>query len=366
METITFLLSINTRWWNAEAHYAYNLGLALELEGHQVVFLVNMGSPVAHKAVDHGFLVVEDIPLDDAKPWVQWSNLGKLKSKVHSLQVNCIVSFKSSGSWIFAALHRSLPALTHIRVRGEARAPKQNGFNRWLYGVNGCDGILCSGEQVQRWVKEIGGQLPPVQVLHFGAPELEDSELKNPVELPAGLPVLCLLGRSQPVKGHLICLDAFAALGRTDVTLLFLVKRLEEFPEHVALIREKIIELGLENQVILAGPMPNLKAVLSQVQIGLIPSLGSEVNCRVLVEFFAQGIPVVASAVGTLPDLIHRGENGWICEELSAESLKIGMEEGLKHHLTWGAQARQDYQELYRLEPFARQFLGFFASVRRH
>jgi len=366
METTSFLLSINTRWWNAEAHYAFNLGLALAEQGHQVTFLANPGSPVALKAASQGFVVVDSILLDDAKPWVQWGNLARLRKVVQDRTIACVVSFKSSGSWVFGALRTSVAGLTHIRVRGEARAPKQNVFNRWLYGPNSCDGILCSGKQVQRWVEDLGEDLPPRQVLHFGAPTLENTGEINPLEFKPKGPVICLLGRSQPVKGHLVCLDAFKALGREDATLLFLIKNLAEFPEQLQLMQQKIQDLGLDSQVVITGPIPNLQALLSQVDLGVIPSLGSEVNCRVLVEFFSQKIPVVASSVGTLPDLIQTQQNGWLCEELNVETLTQGMEQGLLHFQMWGENAYNDYETLYRLEPFANQFLDFFAKIRRH
>ena len=44
------LLSINVRWWNAEAAYAVNLARGLILNGIEVMLIVNPGSPVHQKA----------------------------------------------------------------------------------------------------------------------------------------------------------------------------------------------------------------------------------------------------------------------------------------------------------------------------
>ncbi|MDT8447016.1 MAG: glycosyltransferase family 4 protein [bacterium] len=360
MEPKTTLLAINTRWWNAEAHYAFNLGLALRAQGQAVAFLCNPGSPVHQRSLAEGFGQAEGLLLDDHSPRVQLRNYGRLRQEIARLGVRRVVSFKSSGSWIFSWAKNRL-GIQHIKLRGEARKPSNNLGNRLLFGPWGADGVLCAGRSLQTWVADLGLGPQKMGTLYYGAPELKDSGQENPLNLPEGKQILCLLGRNQPVKGHQVCLEAFALLDRSDLHLLFLVKDLAEFPEELAAIQGKIESLGLQERVTLAGPMPNLARLLDQVTLGLVPSLGSEVNCRVAVEFFSRSVPVVAFPVGTLPELIGP-KNGRLCSDLSAGALAQSITEALVERDSLGLQARQDYLKHYSLEALGQGFMEYMAQ----
>lgn len=369
MEPTDFLLAINTRWWNAEAHYAFNLALALTQAGHKVTVLANPDSPVAQKAAQAGLGTWTELELDNNRPWVQWRNYRKLSARLDQGRWPVIVSFKSAGSWIFSWARKHRPGLVLVRVRGEARRPKTNGLNRWAYGPQGCDGVLCAGSQIVDWIRELVGPGQKVGLLYYGAPPLASrptggrDQSSAPLELPQGKTVYCLLGRTQAIKGHQICLEAFALLAEPEAHLLFLVKDLEEYPLELQNIKEKITRLGLESQVTILGHRPDLHEILSSVQVGVIPSLGSEVNCRVLVEFFSLQIPVVAFGVGTLPQLVDSGRNGWLCPRIDALALAEGLKRARENHRAWGVQAGEDYRAKYRLEVFGERFLDFFSQL---
>ncbi|OGH00056.1 MAG: hypothetical protein A2600_00085 [Candidatus Lambdaproteobacteria bacterium RIFOXYD1_FULL_56_27] len=369
MEPTDFFLAINTRWWNAEAHYAFNLALALTQAGHQVTVLANAASPVAQRAAQAGLAVWTELDLDNNRPWVQWGNYRKLRARLSQGRLPVVVSFKSSGSWIFSLARKRWPGLVLVRVRGEARRPKTNGLNRWAYGPQGCNGVLGAGSQIADWIRELVGPEQKVGVLYYGAPPLASrpaggrDQSPAPLELPQGKTVYCLLGRTQAVKGHQICLEAFALLAEPESHLLLLVKDLEEYPLELQNIKEKITSLGLDSQVTVVGQRSDLFEILQSVQVGVIPSLGSEVNCRVLVEFFSLSIPVVAFGVGTLPQLVDSGRNGWLCPTISAEALAEGLKQAGAQYPAWGKEAGADYRAKYRLEVFGARFLDFFAQL---
>ncbi|OGG97696.1 MAG: hypothetical protein A2508_09905 [Candidatus Lambdaproteobacteria bacterium RIFOXYD12_FULL_49_8] len=363
MKNLRFLLAINTRWWNAEAHYALNLGLALRTFGHESVFLINLGSPICKRAIEQGFEVITDLELDNSKPWVQWNNYQRLLRHLQAGGFNHLVSFKSAGSWIFGPARRQFIGMKHIKIRGEARAPRRNWLNRLAYGPVGCDGVLGVSRLVQGWIEGLGIKDQPVGHLFYGAPELVDCGEAVLLNLPRGKKICCLLGRNQPVKGHLECLEAFRLLNREDLHLLFLIKDLAEFPEQLKAIEAYIKTWGMAGQVTLKGPVANLAGVLAQVDLGLIPSLGSEVNCRVMVEFLSQQIPVVVSPAGTLPELVKN--QAVLAKDFSALAFKTAMEQALNHLEELRANTRIDYLERFSLNPFGQGFLDFLAQIEQ-
>ena len=99
--------------------------------------------------------------------------------------------------------------------------------------------------------------------------------------------------------------------------------------------------------------------------MGVIPSLASEVNCRVAVEFFSSSIPVVAFPTGTLPDLIQHQVNGCLCAEKTAEELSEKLNWILadeSRRIKTGQAALQSYQNEFTLEKLAQKTLEFYRS----
>ena len=70
-----------------------------------------------------------------------------------------------------------------------------------------------------------------------------------------------------------------------------MIKDLEEFPEELSELKRTIQYYHLEHCISISGKQASLEKALSNTHVGIIPSLSSEVICRVAVEFFSLGIP---------------------------------------------------------------------------
>ena len=64
-----------------------------------------------------------------------------------------------------------------------------------------------------------------------------------------------------------------------------------------------------------------LDSILDEVDVGLMPSIWEEAYGYAGVEFLAKGIPVIANAIGGMPDYTRDGETGWLNRSSSAEEL---------------------------------------------
>ena len=64
-----------------------------------------------------------------------------------------------------------------------------------------------------------------------------------------------------------------------------------------------------------------LDSILDEVDVGLMPSVWEEAYGYAGVEFLAKGIPVIANAIGGMPDYTREGETGWLNRSCSAEEL---------------------------------------------
>ncbi len=368
------LLSINVRWWNAEAAYAVNLARGLLEKGCRVWMIVNPDSPVQKRAEKYGVPVITNIHLDALSPLSHFFNLRKILKLIDTQNIQLINSFKSNGSFLFSLIRRLRPHLTYIKTRGEARAPKQHFVNRKLYGAGACDGIIAVGSPVKKWLHELELEEQRLGIVHYGEspvsrqPDSTMDSVRREFNIPAESKVLTLLGRTQRVKGHQILLDCMRHFKNEPLHLLFLVKDLEEFPEELQLLQNSIAEYGLQHQVTILGFQKDLGRILSITDIGVIPSLSSEVNCRVAVEFFSLGIPVLAFPTGTLPDLIRDKENGYLTQDKNESELVEGiqwMASDKERLQQMGKEAHNNYLELYTLEKMTHETLLFYDLCRR-
>jgi glycosyltransferase involved in cell wall biosynthesis len=71
-------------------------------------------------------------------------------------------------------------------------------------------------------------------------------------------------------------------------------------------------------------------AILDEVDVGILPSVWEEAYGYAGLEFLAKGIPVIANAIGGMPDYTREGETGWLNRSCSGEELARIMAEILE------------------------------------
>ena len=151
-------------------------------------------------------------------------------------------------------------------------------------------------------------------------PQSRFGVIPNGIEL-AGLPgargtpggrTLGFLGRLEEVKNPLFLLDLLAALEGTDHRLVII----GDGPL-MAPLRARVVALGLTGRVDLPGSLPRPQALerLAGLDVLVVPSLWEGMPLAPL-EAMAIGVPVVASRVGGLPEIIEDGRTGLLIDRL--------------------------------------------------
>jgi glycosyltransferase involved in cell wall biosynthesis len=124
--------------------------------------------------------------------------------------------------------------------------------------------------------------------------------------VPVDAPVVAAVGRLHPQKGLDVLLDAVSALA-TRVPAVHVVL-VGEGPRR-AHLRRRIAAEGLGERVHLVGPTPTAAAALAAADVVAVPSVW-ESGPLVVAEALEMGRPVVATAVGFVPELVTDGETG--------------------------------------------------------
>jgi len=108
-----------------------------------------------------------------------------------------------------------------------------------------------------------------------------------------------------PLKGHRYLLEAVAALPRPDDIRVWLVGGGALVAETMRMARE----LDIDQQVLFLGPRDDISELLSQMDAFVLPSL-TEGCPHALLAAMASGVPVIATTVGGVPEIVRHNDTG--------------------------------------------------------
>ena len=187
-------------------------------------------------------------------------------------------------------------------------------------------------------------------------------EVRRELGLPEGAPVIGLVGRLDHWgKGHKELFEAMASLRERHPVHALIVgggRRMEE-------VRQSAESLGLAGAVHFLGPRPDVPDLLNAMDIFVLPSYSEGVSLALL-EAMAAGLPVVATAVGGLPEVVTDGETGLLIPPRDAGALagalaRLLTDPALARRL--GANARAHVREHYSLDRLGREINGIYGEL---
>ena len=186
--------------------------------------------------------------------------------------------------------------------------------------------------------------------------------VRRELGLPEGVPVIGLVGRLDHWgKGHKELLTAIARLRERHPVQALIVgggRRIDE-------VRQLAESLGLAGAVHFLGPRPDVPDLLNAMDIFVLPSYSEGVSLALL-EAMAAGLPVIATAVGGLPEVVTDGDNGLLIPPRDAEALAGALERLLADPAfaqRLGANARAHVRERYSLDRLGREINEIYGEL---
>lgn len=152
-----------------------------------------------------------------------------------------------------------------------------------------------------------------ITVIHNGIEPLgiarpERQGVRRELGLAADDFACCAVARFHPVKRHALLIDAFVA-AQLEKARLFLIG--ETSGECYAAIKARIAGLGLEKRVIFLGQRDDVPRLLQAMDVALLPSRWEGLGLTLL-EAMSAGVPVLAAAVGGIPEIVTHGRTGYL------------------------------------------------------
>lgn len=178
----------------------------------------------------------------------------------------------------------------------------------------------------------------------------------------AGAFVVGTVGRAAPEKDQALLVRAMAPLLRPDVRLVLA----GDGPSLPAL-RELVASLGVAGFVHLLGARTDVPDVLRALDLFVLTSR-TEGLPLVIPEAMATGLPVVATRVGGVPDVIEEGATGHLVPSGDVDALRarIGaLRDDPAARRALGARAREVARTRFSSERMHRDYLAVYARVLR-
>ncbi len=133
------------------------------------------------------------------------------------------------------------------------------------------------------------------------------------------------IGQILPIKGVHCLIEAFNMLPRQPPTELHLYGSLDQDPAYVNSLK---VQAGDNAHIHFHGAFrrDELQSVFGTFDVLVVPSLWQETYGLVIQEAFAAHIPVIASAVGAIPEVVQDNVNGLVFEMGSTQALMHQMQ----------------------------------------
>jgi glycosyltransferase involved in cell wall biosynthesis len=175
---------------------------------------------------------------------------------------------------------------------------------------------------------------------------------------------ILMLATYETRKGHAYLLHAFKMVVREFPYVRLLIYGFS-LPAEKQLVRDKVTELSLENNVELNDFSFETTALIANASVLAVPSQSHESFGLTIIEAMAMHTPVVTTDVGGMPEVLANSNSGYVCskerpEEFAAAITRILSDPFLATAL--GNNGRKAFEERFLAAEMARHYQSIICT----
>jgi glycosyltransferase involved in cell wall biosynthesis len=359
------LLVVDSLHLGGAERHVVDLAIALRRKGHEVAVACSVAGELSGPLQESGIPVR---PLLDRLVKRRFSvafarELRKLVKEGGFGLVHAHV-YASATAASVATLGLNVPLVITEHSEGSWRTWRTRQVSRWVY--RRAKHVVAVSSSIRRLLLQEYGVAPErVIVVPNAVAASSDTTPSEPPSLPGEWregPVVGVVAHLKPEKGLNTFLEAAARVSPLLPNVRFLVVgdgplrgELEASTEH----------LGLNQRVRFLGFRSDARALVELLDVLVVPSL-SEGAPLVILEAMAAGIPVVASAVGGIPDQIRHEREGLLVPPGNSAALGdalFGLLQDLAHARHLGEAGRQRWASEFSYATMVRRVEAVYRSA---
>jgi D-inositol-3-phosphate glycosyltransferase len=367
------VLMLESGGWGGIHYYAHALGNGLALQAVELTLLTNEQYELEEQPV--GFRLLRTLRRENYL--LTLIKIARLlwRERPDVLHVQSLISQRKDLLLLHLcwALGVRLVLTVHNILPHEVRRFERELYFRYYRMV---DGLILHSERNCRRLLEMLPDLNPERVYHiphgnyahFGDLELEQREARVRLGLPLEGRMVLFFGMIRPYKGLDLFLQLVKPVRAIHPEVFFAVAgnvmrgEREEYEEQIA-------DLGLseEDLQVRFAYLTNDEAIAYVCAADLVVLPYREIyQSGVLLFAFSFGRPVLATRVGSFPETVEEGENGWLVESEDVPGMErelvriLGEPDELEKA---GRRARQIADEKYGWEGIAEQTVQVYADL---
>jgi L-malate glycosyltransferase len=233
------------------------------------------------------------------------------------------------------------------------------------YGIVQSDGVTAISHYLKEATKEIF-QFDDIEIIPNFICQTDYA--RHPVDelrsslAPQGEPLLVHVSNFRPVKRPVDCIEILARVLQKGVnTRLVMVGGGSERTN----VEHRARCLGVYEKCVFVGKQPNIVDYLSAADVLLLPSEQESFGLAAL-EAMACEVPVIASRVGGIPEVVTDGETGCLSEvgdvdKMADDAARLLSDATLRREM--GKRARESAVSRYRTDIVIPKYIEFYERV---
>jgi glycosyltransferase involved in cell wall biosynthesis len=346
-------------WGGQEQRIILECRMMME-HGHKCLIVCQPESGILAKARENGIPFEEVVIRSSYDPRA----VRDIYRLIRKYGVTVVNTHSGKDTWVgsFAARLAGVDLLVRTR---HLSVPISTSIFNFVHKM--ADGIITTGESIRRELIT-RNRIPAERVLsiatgvslkRFDPAKADSSAVRSEFGIPDGAPVVTMVAVLRRMKRHDLLLAAARIVLQSYPETRFLL--VGDGPIANA-VKDQIAEMGLGSRAIMTGYRQDIQDILALSDVVVLTSDRFEGVPQSLSQAMAMSLPVVASPVGSIPELVIDGKTGLLATIGNAESFaeKITLLLGDQRLRTEiGAAARMHVHEGYTDEVMINKTIGF-------
>ncbi|MDP2654866.1 MAG: GT4 family glycosyltransferase PelF [Candidatus Omnitrophota bacterium] len=332
----------------------------LKKHGYESVVVSNGGPMVAE--LDKEGIRHYALPVHRKNPWVAFRCVMALRKIIRQEKIDIVHARSRVPAWVSYFACRSTTAQFITTCHGYYS-------NKFPSRVMGWGKLVIVPSEVigRHMIEDFRVSMDSIRCIPRSV-DLSRFTVRKPDTSDRPYSVISIVGRITPLKGHIYFLKAMARVVRQrPYVKIWIIGDAPEGKENYRQDLETLVQrLGLQEYVEFLGNRRDVPELLANTDVLVMASIEPESFGRVIVEAQAVGVPVVATEVGGVMEIIEHEKTGLLVmpqdpDAMAQAVLRVLSDRKLASHLV--AAARKKLEQKYTLDHMAGQTLKVYHEL---